>query len=709
MKKTVLAAAVAAGVAFPAIASNEMTEILVTGTRTEKPLMYCPHAASLITSEEMKWKAAESLAEVLRDVPGLNVTDAGQAGMKRIRIRGEDSYRVAVLIDGQEITDHRGEGVPLTLDPALVEQVEVVKGAGSVLYGPKALGGVVNFITRKGGEKPFHLTASTGYDSATKGEQYFASVYGTVADFDYRVSYAKDQQGNRQTPEGEVENTESASDSVSLYLGKRWGNHELALSWDDHNAYSEVFVEDEVRFLFPFNEFAMNIPQRDREKIGLLYTWEKPAERIEKMQFNAYRQTSDRQFETYWSQVFGMEKETFSQSELVTDGALAQVDFRLLDNHYVIAGVQYTRDEVEQDRQEYVDNIPVPFPPFLLSTFDEIYDEATLETHALFIQDEWQVTEDIAITAGARQYWVDAELEESTRPGLITPPKDDNEMIASLAVTWEVAENSVLRASFSEGYMYPSLLNLAIGGVARTYVNPNSGLEPEKSDTFELGWRYSRENLELDITAFRTEAENYIDHVPCVPEGPWDSCIGGTRRTLAEVYVNIGDATTTGVEAALEYSLSDAVTLYSSLTWLRREGRFEDFSKFGYSAPVDDVSTYKTGLPSVSGVVGLKYSGRMHGVGNYWLDLYARGESGSDELEVRFPDVDETDPVIDFVEHHNDGWVTANLSAGFEFGENSNYRLVLEMKNLFDKTYSSATENLLAPERSVHANFVVDF
>ena len=57
----------------------------------------------------------------------------------------------------------------------------------------------------------------------------------------------------------------------------------------------------------------------------------------------------------------------------------------------------------------------------------------------------------------------------------------------------------------------------------------------------------------------------------------------------------------------------------------------------------------------------------------------------------------------------NAGWVTANLSAGIEFGQDNHFRLVMEMKNLFDITYSSASENLLAPGRSMHANFVVDF
>lgn len=445
------------------ISNNYLEEVVVTGTKTEKSLLLSPNAMSLITSEKMKWNITESLAEVLRDVPGLTITDAGQAGMKRIRIRGEDSYRVAVLVDGQEVTDHRGEGVPLTLDPSIVNRVEVIRGAGSVLYGPKALGGVINFITKKGGEKPFQLSSSAGWNSATNGRQVFVSGYGTVAGLDYRLSYGDTENENRKTPKGEVENTKSESTTKNLYLGKRWDAHEIAINWDEHKAFSEVFVEDEVRFAFPFNEFAMKIPQRDRSKVGVFYTWDDEGEMLDKVQANAYRQVSDRQFETYWSQVFGMEKETFSESELVTEGALVQGDFSIGDDHMLIADVQYTNDEISQNRQEML-HLTSPFPMTIPTTID---DRASLKTEALFLQDEWSYSESLTITTGVRQYWIDSDLIDSTRSGLITPPKDDNELIAAFAMVWALDDNSTVRASYSEGYMYPSLLQLAIGGVAR--------------------------------------------------------------------------------------------------------------------------------------------------------------------------------------------------------------------------------------------------
>ncbi len=660
------------------LSSNYLEEIVVTGTKTDKSVRESPNAIALISAEEMKWNVTESLAEVLRSVPGVLVTDAGQAGMKRIRIRGEDSYRVAVLVDGQEITDHRGEGVPLTLDPSLVKRVEVIRGAGSVLYGPKALGGVVNFITHKGGEKPLQLTASAGWNSATNAQQKFVSAFGLIEGFDYRFSYGDIDSDNRQTPKGEIENTEYSSRSTNFYLGKRWEGNEVALSWDEHTAYSEVFVEDEVRFAFPFNEFAMRIPQRDRQKAALFYSWDNQGGTLDKVQLNAYRQVSDRKFQTYWSQVFGMEKETFSESELVTEGGLAQLDFQLGDQHLLVAGVQYTKDSVKQDRLELLHmSTPVPMT---LST--DIFDQASLETKAVFLQDEWSLSDSVIMTTGMRHYWIDSDLQTSTRVGLITPPKDDQELIAAIALTWDFSESSTVRMSFSEGYMYPSLLQLAIGGVARNFVNPNTSLEPERSDTVDLGWRYSSDRVQFDLTAFVSRAENYIDHVPCVSS---TRCIGGTRRSPAEMYVNIAHAKTVGLEAYIEYQLNHSALVYSALTWLDRENEFEDFT------------TSNAGLPSLNAVAGIKYNGQSFGLNPYWVDVYAKGETSAKETDENH------------VEHDNAGWVTVNAKAGTEFGAESNYRLVLELNNLFDNSYSTSAENLEAMERNVQAKFIVTF
>ena len=269
---SLVAAAISTALSLPVFANPDepsvdqtldLETITVTATRTERRLMDSPLSSSVITNEEIELSSAASLADLLRDVPGVEITDAATAGMKRIKIRGESSRRVAVLIDGQELTDHSTYGAPLLLDPAMVERIEVIRGTGSVLYGQKALGGVVNFITKKGGDEPIQASLSASYNTATQGTQYSASAFGAVGDFDYRLSWSDSEHDNRETPKGELNDTSFANDSIMAYGAYNIGDHTVGLSYDQYNMNSEIATG--------IPDFDLDMPQRDREKIAAFY------------------------------------------------------------------------------------------------------------------------------------------------------------------------------------------------------------------------------------------------------------------------------------------------------------------------------------------------------------------------------------------------------------------------------------------------------
>ncbi len=145
-------------------------KITVTATKTSRYLIESPASIAIVNAKDIQRSSADSIASTLKDIPGIQVADAATSGMKRITLRGESSLRVAILIDGQEITDHSTYGAPLLLDTSMVERIEVIRGTSSVLYGGKALGGgVVNIITKKGGSEPIQASFSAGFNSATKG------------------------------------------------------------------------------------------------------------------------------------------------------------------------------------------------------------------------------------------------------------------------------------------------------------------------------------------------------------------------------------------------------------------------------------------------------------------------------------------------------------------------------------------------------------
>ncbi len=675
--------------------ASYMEEVVVTGTRTETSTRLHPGSLSLIDQQEIQRAIAGGAADLLRDVPGVQISDAGQAGSKRLRIRGEESRRIAILIDNQEVTDHREVGVPITLDPELIERVELVRGASSVLYGSKAIGGVVNFITKKGGYQPLQGVVSMSYDGSAEGDSGFVSLYGSSGRVDYRLSESKTAYGDRESPEGKIENTRSNSSSRSLYAGVQLTDQQrLDFNYTNHESDAEVFVEESVRTGFPFVDFGVEAPRRDREKVGLYYQYDDITDYLAKIEFNAYQQVSDREFNTFPSTLIpaspvltiSTESQIFTTSELVTQGAMLQADWLLPANNYLITGVQYLNDDMDQERLKNATTSMIfsPAPTLTSSTSEQTFDQAEMRTIAAFVQNEWAVTEALELTVGARQYWVDAKLNDSAQADLIGKEVDDDHLVASFSALYSGLEDKVLRFNVSQGYVYPSLLQMATGAYGGAdFISPNAELDPETSDNVEVGMRYFSDNWFLDVTAFYSKSKDYIDHVPCLAG---DDCLNVTPDN--RIYKNIGDSINKGVEAVVEYNIANSnTTPYVSVSWMERENIYEEFS------------TTKTGWPEWSGKIGARYQGEILG-GEFWLDGYVRSESSADE---------ETPNGTGSDVEGNSGWSTFNLSSGYSFGENHQYKAVVDLFNMTDKSYSTATENLLAPGRHIRLKFTASF
>lgn len=185
------------GIVSTATATSSETKIsdeetlVVTTNRSASNLWESPATIQVIDQQTLQNSTNASIADNLQDIPGVEITDNSLAGRKQIRIRGEASSRVLILIDGQEVTYQRAGdnyGVGLLIDESALERVEVVKGPYSVLYGSQAIGGIVNFITKKGGDKLASGVVKAVYNSATAGWEESIAVQGSIGGFDYRIN-----------------------------------------------------------------------------------------------------------------------------------------------------------------------------------------------------------------------------------------------------------------------------------------------------------------------------------------------------------------------------------------------------------------------------------------------------------------------------------------------------------------------------------------
>jgi vitamin B12 transporter len=123
---------------------------------------------SVVTAADLKNQQVRTAADALRNLPGVNVSHTGGgAGLTQLRIRGAEANHTLVLIDGIEANSGvDGEFDFSDLSAEDIERIEVLRGAQSGIYGSKAIGGVVNIIT-KGGRGP--LTAQGSIEGGSFG------------------------------------------------------------------------------------------------------------------------------------------------------------------------------------------------------------------------------------------------------------------------------------------------------------------------------------------------------------------------------------------------------------------------------------------------------------------------------------------------------------------------------------------------------------
>jgi hemoglobin/transferrin/lactoferrin receptor protein len=567
----------------------------------------------------------------------------------------------------------------------MVERVEVVRGTGSVLHGSRAVGGVVNFITKKGGYHSIQGTLSSSYDSATNGNQLYSSLYGHYQDFDYRVAGTTAEHNDRDTPAGEIENTSFENDSFSAYLGREFGEHAVALSYDDFKSSSEVYVEPEVATTPPFLDFRIDAPRRDRRKAGLFYDWTPDDEVIERLHVDGYYQSSKREFNTFSDLELDLgmgpvirNSNVFNDSTLDTLGLNSQVDLKLNRADHLIIGVDVKDDELDQQRRRELVEGGADRPT------ENVSDRAQQTSVEVFAQNQWDFLEDWALITGVRGYHIESELEATTRAGLQPRSVDDQHAVGSIGVRYVGLPDTTLWTTWSEGYVSPNLVNLGTGAFAGPdFVSPNLDLDPETSNSVELGLRLNKDLFNLDTSVFYTEAEDYIDHVLCSSVDT--ACIEPSVGRRDRVYVNIDQVRSFGAEATASLTMLEQFTPYASASWIRR--RFE----------TPDYSSYATGIPQFSGRLGAIAEHSFRPTIQGWLDLYLRLATDAKERV----ELDQTT--------ERAGWGTINLSLGTAFGAKRQLKLLLELENLGDKLYIPSTENLPARGRSAIVKIVGEF
>jgi len=166
----------------PSAQEKEITleGVVVTGTRDVQEIRKIPANVTVITREEIQRSNAQTVIDLTRSEVGVVARDfygTGKTASVDIRGFGETGpLNTLVLVDGRRGNEIDLSGVDWTQIPLdQIERIEIVRGAGSVLYGDNAVGGVINIITKKP-EKPF-----SGKVEGQVGSYHFNNESGSVS------------------------------------------------------------------------------------------------------------------------------------------------------------------------------------------------------------------------------------------------------------------------------------------------------------------------------------------------------------------------------------------------------------------------------------------------------------------------------------------------------------------------------------------------
>jgi len=159
----------------------DLGQIVVTPSGFEEKAINYPGNVSVITEKDIRESNAKFVYELLRQETGMYVTDYTHSGKTvTVDMRGfgdTASRNVLVMVDGRRVNEIDISGTDWSQIPLEnVERIEIVRGAGSVLYGDNAAAGVINIITRRGKEG-HHARGGTEFGSY-RYRNYYASIYG---------------------------------------------------------------------------------------------------------------------------------------------------------------------------------------------------------------------------------------------------------------------------------------------------------------------------------------------------------------------------------------------------------------------------------------------------------------------------------------------------------------------------------------------------
>lgn len=515
--------------------SHELGQVTVTASGHAQQLEDAPASISVITREQIEQRYYQDATDALRDIPGVIITGGGSGDRGNdIVIRGMPSQYTLILVDGKPVSTREtrpngSAGFEQDWLPPLqaIERIEVVRGPMSTLYGSDAIGGVINVITRKVAED---WGGAVQLDTIIQDDSRSGDI----------------QQGNFSLS-GPL-----LADTLGLQVYGRASTRQEDRFVDGFEEKNLKNLNARLSFTPTDNQdFTLEAGQTKQDRRSLI-GYSAPATGCRggctdsdnefTREVLALSHTGRWDFGTTDSYVQREEAENLSREMKVTNTSAKTALVTPLGDHLLTVGANFEKEELSDETSNQISNRT----------------EVDASKWALFAEDEWMLPGNVSVTGGLR-------LDDDENYGSHVSPR--------LYGVWGMAPRWTLKGGVSTGFRSPSLREITPdwGQVSRggdVYGNPD--LEPETSVNKELGLYFNAgRDLQANVTVFHNDFKDKITRIACPPS----VCTGGPNQFGSDptYRVNVDEAVTRGVEAAVSTTLARTLDLTLSYTYTDSE------------------------------------------------------------------------------------------------------------------------------------------
>ena len=677
---------------------DEIIELVVTATRTEKEARDIPRSTTVIGREEIERQSqlSNNLPDILgKTVPGLG-PPSQSASNRAQSLRGRQP---SVLIDGVPVDSNLSVFQDLrSISPDAVERVEVVRGPTSI-YGAEASGGVINIITRQPQEVfTARTTVSIGPRlSLANFEQSFGAgveqfFSGQVGKFDYLLATSYEESGNSFDGEGDIipvgrsqglDNLETfnilAKAGVDLTPDQRlqltvnYFNDKQDLPTDSDPSVDDLEERTKARPLETSGELELeDLPGREDLTLSLNYSHDDILG--SQLDFQGFYKESTTLAIPVDNRntIFQTVSRTVTESEKI--GARLDIETPLASNLDLLWGVDYADESIEQPLDVFDASVFDSSGGNVFTKVDEEFFSPPydLRTFGAFGQLDWQATEKLALSGGLRferfnlsvdDYNVlgDIDFAGAAIPDEVTGGDVSfDDVVFNVGAIYDVTEEISVFANFAQGFSAPDfrrfLRFLPFSVNARPVVVDESidVTQPIIVDNYEIGIRGNWEQVQLSLAGFFTYSELGQNERPSE-----DGSFITSNREPTRTY---------GIEATADYQVNDQWQLGGNFTWVEGDSSPDGVDGFVPLSTVD-IQPIKIGL-YVQNQTTATWSNRLQ-----LLIVGSRDRAFEEDI-----DGDTIDPFP------IESYATLDWISSLQLGDGT---LTLAVQNLFDNQYFS--------------------